>query len=74
MSSYNKRKLERISYMKNFILKFHLELYTVLVFIITLLGFLGAYELTDNRKLLLLIIIIGVFHEYEEKKYPGGFF
>lgn len=60
--------------MKNFILKFHLELYTVLVFIITLLGFLGAYELTDNRKLLLLIIIIGVFHEYEEKKYPGGFF
>ena len=60
--------------MKNFILKFHLELYTVLIFIITLLGFLDVYELTDNRKLLLLIIILGVFHEYEEKKYPGGFF
>lgn len=60
--------------MKHFILKFHLEMYTVLVFFITLLGFLGVYELTDNRKMLLIIILIGVFHEYEEKKFPGGFF
>ena len=59
--------------MKKFILNFHLELYTVLVAIITLLGFFDVYELTDNRKLLLPIILIGVIHEYEEKKYPGGF-
>lgn len=49
--------------MKDFILKFHLEMYTILVAIITLLGILDIYDLTANRKLLLLIIVIGVFHE-----------
>lgn len=60
--------------MKEYILKFHLEMYAVFVFIVTLLGFLGVYHLSDNRKMLLLIIVIGVFHEYEEKRFPGGFF
>ncbi len=60
--------------MKNFILKFYLEIYALFVFIVAAAGFSGIYELTANRKKLLLIIVIGVFHEYEEKKFPGGFF
>lgn len=60
--------------MKKFILNYHIELYTLFVCIVALSGFQGVYEFTQTRKLLLLIIVIGVLHEYEEKKYPGGFF
>ena len=60
--------------MKQWILKYHLEAYTVFAALTLLLGFAGVYELTTVRKLLLLIIVIGVFHEWEEKRIPGGFF
>ena len=60
--------------MKNFVLKYHLEAYTLFAALITVLGFFNIYTLTSNRKLILIIIVIGVFHEWEEKRFPGGFF
>lgn len=60
--------------MKNFLLKYHLEAYSVLVFLIAAMGLAGVYELTLPRKLVLIIFVIGVFHEWEEKRWPGGFF
>lgn len=60
--------------MKNFLLKYHLEMYSIIVAIIAGLGMMNIYEMTDTRKLVLLIMVIGVFHEWEEKRWPGGFF
>lgn len=60
--------------MNKFLLKFHLELYTLVVAVIILLGVLDVYEVTLVRKLLLIVLAIGVFHEWEEKRWPGGFF
>lgn len=60
--------------MRKFLLKFHLEMYTFVVAVIILLGVLNVYEVTLVRKLLLIVLAIGVFHEWEEKRWPGGFF
>lgn len=60
--------------MKNFLLKYHLEMYSIIVAIIAGLGMMNIYEMTDTRKLVLLIMVIGVFHEWEEKRWPGGIF
>lgn len=60
--------------MKNFLLKYHLEMYSIIVAIIAGLGMMNIYEMTDTRKLVLLIMVIGVFHEWEEKRWPGGGF
>lgn len=60
--------------MRKFMLKYHLEVYSVITAIIILLGVITVYELSDTRKIVLLIMGIGVFHEWEEKRWPGGFF
>lgn len=60
--------------MKKIILNYHLEIYTIFVLFIAILGFFNVYDFTNTRKILLTVISIGLVHEYEEKRFPGGFF
>lgn len=60
--------------MKKFILKYSLELFTLLVCVLTLVDCIMYAEISVFRKLINLFLIIGVFHEWEEKRFPGGFF
>lgn len=60
--------------MKKFILKYYLELFTVFVLVFTLIDCILFSKLSDYRKLINLFMILGVLHEWEEKRFPGGFF
>lgn len=60
--------------MKKFIFKYNLELFTVLVFLLTVIDCILYSGISPFRKLINLFLIIGVLHEWEEKRFPGGFF
>ena len=60
--------------MKKFALKYYLELFTVFVLVFTLIDCILFSKLSDYRKLINLFMILGVLHEWEEKRFPGGFF
>lgn len=59
---------------RKFLLQYHLELYTAIVLITIIGGILNLYSLSLVRKMLLAIMVIGLLHEWEEKRIPGGFF
>ena len=59
---------------KKFLLQYHLDLYTAIVLITIIGGILNLYSLSLVRKMLLAIMVIGLLHEWEEKRIPGGFF
>ena len=59
---------------RKFLLQYHLELYTAVVLITVIGGILNLYSLSLVREMLLVIMVIGLFHEWEEKRIPGGFF
>lgn len=60
--------------MRNRILKYHLEIFTAFVFLFTIVNALLFRHLSDARKFINLFLLLGVLHEWEEKRYPGGFF
>lgn len=60
--------------MKKFIIKYNLELFTVLVLLLTLIDCILYSGISPFRKLINLFLILGVLHEWEEKRFPGGFF
>lgn len=59
--------------MKKFIFKYHLEIFTAIVVIFTIADVFMFSGITLNRKLVNLFMILGVLHEWEEKRFPGGF-
>lgn len=59
--------------MKRFIFKYHLEIFTVIVLIFTVIDLILFFSVSVNRKLINLFMILGVLHEWEEKRFPGGF-
>ncbi len=60
--------------MKKFILKYYLELFTAFILAFTVIDWVLFSKLSDHRKLINLFMILGVLHEWEEKRFPGGFF
>lgn len=60
--------------MKKFILKYYLELFTLSVCVLTVIDCILFSHISAFRKLINLFLIIGVLHEWEEKRFPGGFF
>lgn len=59
--------------MKRFAFKYHLEIFTVIVAIFTFVDFVLLPDISANRKLVNMFMILGVLHEWEEKRFPGGF-
>ena len=60
--------------MKKKILKYHLEIFTAIVLLMTVINALLFKHLSDARKIITLFLLLGVLHEWEEKRFPGGFF
>ena len=60
--------------MKEHILKFHLEAYSVIVIAMIIYGIIIRDQLTVTQTAVLIMMGIGMLHEWEEKRKPGGFF
>lgn len=60
--------------MKKIILSYYLEIFTAFVLGFTVIDCVLFSKLSDYRKLINLFMILGVLHEWEEKRFPGGFF
>ena len=60
--------------MKNWIIKYSLEIFSTAVLLIVMAVMLFFPEVSYIRKLTLGFAILAVLHEYEEKRVPGGFF
>ena len=60
--------------MKNWIVKYSLEIFSTAVLLFVLAVMLFFPEISYIRKLTLGFAILAVLHEYEEKRTPGGFF
>lgn len=60
--------------MKKFVLKYYLELFSALVLAITVIDCVLFPQISDYRKFINLFMVLGVLHEWEEKRFPGGFF
>lgn len=60
--------------MKKIIVKYHLEIFTAIVLVFTIVDAILFSELSYSRKLVNMFMVIGVLHEWEEKRYPGGFY
>lgn len=61
-------------FMKKFVLKYYLELFTAFVLVFTVIDGVLYPKISDYRKLINLFMVLGVLHEWEEKRFPGGFF
>lgn len=59
--------------MKRFVVKYHLEIFTVIVAVFTVVDLVLFSGISMNRKLVNLFMILGLLHEWEEKRFPGGF-
>lgn len=59
--------------MKRFIVKYHLEIFTAIVAVITVVDLILFSGISANKKLVNMFMILGVLHEWEEKRFPGGF-
>lgn len=59
--------------MKRFMFKYHLEIFTAIVLLFTAIDLILFSTISTNRKLINLFMILGVLHEWEEKRFPGGF-
>ena len=59
--------------MKRFIFKYHLEIFTAIVLVFTVVDLILFSAISTNRKLINLFMILGILHEWEEKRFPGGF-
>lgn len=64
----------RYSIVKRFLEKYHLELFTAIVLVFSIADLVLFSEISQQRKLVNLFMILGVLHEWEEKRYPGGFY
>ena len=60
--------------MKKKILKYHLEIFTAIVLLMTVINALLFKHLSDARKIITLFLLLGVLHECDEKRFPGGLF
>ena len=60
--------------MKNWIIKYSLEIFSTAVLLIVMAVMLFFPEISYIRKLTLGFAILAVLHEYEEKRTPGGFY
>lgn len=59
--------------MKNWIIKYSLEIFSAAVLLFVLAAMLFFPEISYVRKLVLGFAILAVLHEFEEKRTPGGF-
>jgi len=59
--------------LKRFIVKYHLEIFTAIVAVITVVDLILFSGISANKKLVNMFMILGVLHEWEEKRFPGGF-
>lgn len=59
--------------MKRFILKFHLELLSTLVVGVAIFLIMNWTALPVLQRLVGLLFIVAILHEWEEKRFPGGF-
>lgn len=59
--------------MKRFVFKYHLEIFTAIAAVFALVSFVFVPEVSVNRKLVTMFMLLGVLHEWEEKRFPGGF-
>jgi len=59
--------------LKRFIVKYHLEIFTAIVAVITVVDLILFSGISANKKLVNVFMILGVLHEWEEKRFPGGF-
>lgn len=64
----------RFNNMKNWILKYSLEIFSTVVLLFTGVILLFFPEISYIRKISLCYAILAVLHEFEEKRIPGGFF
>lgn len=62
-----------VSGLKRFVVKYHLEIFTVIVAVFTVVDLVLFSGISMNRKLVNLFMILGLLHEWEEKRFPGGF-
>lgn len=60
--------------MRNWIIKYSLEIFSALVIIFVMINILFFPEINYIQKLTLTFALVAVLHEFEEKRYPGGFF
>lgn len=60
--------------MKDRITKYHLEIFTAFVFLLTAADALLFRRLSAGRRIINLFMLLAVLHEWEEKRYPGGFY
>lgn len=60
--------------MKNWIIKYSLEIFSAIVLLFLMVNILFFTELSYTRKLALGFAILAILHEFEEKRTPGGFF
>lgn len=60
--------------MKRLVIKYHLEIFTAIVAAFTVVDLILFSHISVTRKLVNLFMILGVLHEWEEKRWPGGFY
>ena len=64
---------ERVFFMIEFLKKYNMHIFIILVAILTAYDILNWNSLSLVRKLVNLFAILGILHEIEEKYWPGGF-
>lgn len=60
--------------MKNWIMKYNLEIFSTIVLLFVGVMILFFPEISYVRKITLAYAILAILHEFEEKRTPGGFF
>lgn len=60
--------------MKNWIVKYSLEIFSAIVLLFLAVIILFFPEISYTRKLTLGFAILAILHEFEEKRTPGGFY
>ena len=60
--------------MKQIILKYNLEAFSLVILIILMVRFLFCPNLSMEHRIISAYMIAAVLHEFEEKRVPGGFY
>ena len=54
--------------MRQFLLRFHLELYTLITIVMCIYGLMNLETLSLARQIILITMFVGMLHEWEEKR------
>ena len=62
-----------IAYMKKFLIKYNLEILTILMFTFVTANAIFDEAPSITQKMLLAYVFLFTLHEWEENRFPGGF-